>query len=164
MDSPSQNELASGAGTAPTEAAPEPFEALRTRLGGRALVLFDGVCHVCNGTVSFVLKRDPEGRFAFAPLQSELGRGVLRHFGLPEDRLETMVLVEGDECVLRSTAVLRIARGLRTPWSLLYALVVVPRVLRDWGYGVLAARRYRWFGKRHACAVPAPQHRDRFLT
>ncbi len=140
------------------------FEELRTRLGGRALVLFVGVCHVCNGTVSFVLKRDPEGRFVFAPLQSELARGVLRHFGLPEDRLETLVLVEGDECVLRSTAVLRIARRLRAPWSLLYALVVVPRALRDWGYGIFAARRYRWFGKRDACAVPAPQHRDRFLA
>ena len=147
-----------------SRALDEGFDELRQRLHGHPLVLFDGVCRLCDGWVRFVLRRDSGERFFFAPLQSELGQEALRYFGLPPDRLDTVVVVEGDRCSTRSDAVLRIFRHLRAPWPLLSVGVVVPRFLRDWAYGVVARYRYRWFGKRESCALPTPDLQRRFLA
>lgn len=128
------------------------------------VILFDGVCNFCNGSIDFIAKRDPAGRFRFASLQSEAGRQLLRNHGLPENDLDTMVLVDTDGAHVRSTAGLRIVRGLRPPWPLLYAFIVLPRPLRDALYNVIARNRYRWFGKRETCRLPTPAERDRFLS
>lgn len=127
------------------------------------VVLFDGVCNLCNGVVQFLIRRDPEGRFRFAPLQSEVGQNVLERFGLPTDALETFVLVEGDECYTKSTAALRTARHLGGAYALLYHLRYVPRPLRDAVYDLVAASRYRLFGRKDQCMVPSPEIEDRFL-
>ncbi|HKW03130.1 MAG TPA: DCC1-like thiol-disulfide oxidoreductase family protein [Vicinamibacterales bacterium] len=113
------------------------------------VVLFDGVCNLCNGLVQFIIRRDPHARFKFAAMTSF------------ED--DTLVLVEDGRKYVRSDAVLRIARRLRAPWPLLYAFIVVPRPLRDWAYDIVARRRYRWFGRREACMVPTPELRARFV-
>jgi len=123
------------------------------------IILFDGVCNLCNGLVQFVLKRDTAGRFRFASLQSEAARRVLKG-GPPA---ETIVLIEGGGLYVKSAAALRIARGLRFPWPLLYAFVIVPRPMRDLVYDWVARRRYAWFGKRESCMLPSPQMRGRFL-
>ena len=123
------------------------------------VVLFDGVCNLCNGAVRFILARDPGERFQFASLQSEAARRLLRDDG----RVETIVLLEAGKRYTRSTAALRIARGLRFPWPLLYAFVAVPRPLRDLVYDWVARHRYAWFGKRDTCLVPTPEVRRRFL-
>jgi predicted DCC family thiol-disulfide oxidoreductase YuxK len=123
------------------------------------VVLFDGVCNLCNGAVRFILARDPAGRFRFASLQSEAARRLLRDDG----RAETIVLLEAGKTYTKSTAALRIARGLRFPWPLLYALVAVPRPLRDLVYDWVARHRYRWFGKRETCLLPTPEVRGRFV-
>ena len=128
------------------------------------IVLFDGVCNLCNGAVDFIIDRDPQARFRFAALQSEAARPLLERCGLPAEFLGNIVLVEDGACYLRSTAALRIARRLATPWPLLYALVLVPRPLRDALYDWLARNRYRWFGKRESCRMPPPELEARFLS
>jgi len=127
------------------------------------MVLFDGVCNLCSASVQFIIARDPAGRFRFATLQSETAKRLLRDAGLSEPHPDSLVLIEGDRIDTHSTAALRIARGLRAPWPLAYALVVVPRPIRDRIYDFVARRRYGWFGKRAACMVPTPELRSRFL-
>jgi predicted DCC family thiol-disulfide oxidoreductase YuxK len=125
----------------------------------RETIFFDGVCNLCNSTVQFVIARDPEARFQFAALQSDAARKLLG----ARTPLESIVLVETERIYTKSTAVLRIARGLRFPWPLLYALVVVPRPLRDMVYEWVGRHRYGWFGKRETCMTPSPEVRGRFV-
>lgn len=128
-----------------------------------AVVLFDGVCNLCNGAVIFIIERDPTGYFQFAPLQSATGEHLLRRCGRSAQQLESIVLVQDGRCYDRSDAALRIAAGLTRPWRWLRALAIIPRPLRDWLYDQIARRRYRWFGRRDACMVPTPELRQRFL-
>ena len=127
------------------------------------VILFDGVCNLCNGFVQFVIARDPAGRFQFAALQSDSARRLLARLdglgGIPD----SIVLVDNGRVYTRSAAALRIARGLPFPWSLARALIVVPRPLRDWLYDRVARHRYRWFGRKDVCVVPTPDLRARFL-
>ncbi|MEW5927897.1 MAG: thiol-disulfide oxidoreductase DCC family protein [Gemmatimonadota bacterium] len=128
-----------------------------------AVVLFDGVCNLCNGSVQFIVRHDPAGRFRFASLQSEAGQALLRRHGLDPTDLFSVILVEGGRAYARSDAALRIARGLTGPWRAAGALRAVPRPLRDAAYGWVARNRYRWFGKQEACMIPTPELRARFL-
>ena len=125
------------------------------------MLLFDGVCTLCNGFVRFVIARDPAGRFQFAPLQSDAARRVLG--AAPQPLPDSLVLVENGRLFTRSTAALRVARGLRFPWPLAYVFVAVPRPVRDYLYDAVARNRYRWFGRRESCMVPTPELRARFL-
>jgi predicted DCC family thiol-disulfide oxidoreductase YuxK len=128
-----------------------------------SLVLFDGVCNLCNEFVQFVIPRDPAGRFQFGTLQSASARRVLDLHDTPDPLPDTIVLVDGGRVFTRSTAVLRIARQLRAPWPLAYVFILVPRPLRDWMYGLVARNRYRWFGQRDHCMMPTPDIRARFI-
>ena len=129
----------------------------------RGTILFDGVCNLCNGFVRFVIARDPAARFRFAALTSAAAADVLRGAGVTAPVPDSMILIEDGRAYLRSDAPLRIARGLRFPWPLLYGLIVVPRFIRDRVYDVVAARRYRWFGRRDVCMIPTPDLKQRFL-
>lgn len=134
--------------------------------GEHPVVLFDGVCNLCNATVNFLIDRDPHGTLRFAALQSVAGRKVLEGAGQPaplDGDPTTIVLVEGGRVYERSSAVLRIVRHLRRGWPLLAAFVIVPPVLRDALYRWGASRRYRWFGRSESCRVPTPELRARFL-
>jgi predicted DCC family thiol-disulfide oxidoreductase YuxK len=128
-----------------------------------AVVLFDGICNLCNGLVRFVIRRDRARRFRFAALQSETGHRLVQASGLDEGGGDSIVLIQGRRVYQKSCAVLRIARGLQFPWPAAYALMAAPRPLRDWVYDLVARHRYRWFGRRTSCVVPAPELRDRFL-
>jgi predicted DCC family thiol-disulfide oxidoreductase YuxK len=136
---------------------------LETALEGHALVLFDGVCNLCNSSVNFIIDRDPAGYFKFAALQDETVASLLARFDLSTDYLDSVVLLEEGRCYRESTAALRIARRLRGGWPLFYAFIVVPRPVRDVVYGWIARNRYRWFGKRDTCRIPTPELRERFL-
>ncbi|MCC7063838.1 MAG: thiol-disulfide oxidoreductase DCC family protein [Planctomycetes bacterium] len=127
------------------------------------VVLFDGDCNLCNGAVQFVLRRDPRAVFHFASLQSAVGRQLLASVGANATLPDSIVLVQDGALALKSTAALRIARGLRWPWPLFAVFFVVPRPLRDLLYDWIARNRYRWFGKRESCLVPTPALRARFL-
>ena len=128
-----------------------------------AVILFDGVCNLCNASVRFVIPRDPRGQLRFAALQSDPGRALQERLGLDPEALDGVVLVEADRVYQKSSAVLRAARRLSGAWPLLGLLLAVPRPLRDWAYDRFAERRYRWFGRSDACLVPTPEIRERFL-
>lgn len=130
---------------------------------GKRLLLFDGVCNVCNATVLFVVDRDPRERFQFASQQSELGQRVLREHGL-DPAIQSVVLIEDGVAHLYSSAALRVAKRLRWPWPLLYVLMLIPRALRDVAYHYFANHRYAWFGKSEQCRIPTPELRRRMLA
>lgn len=130
----------------------------------RRTVLFDGVCNLCNASVLFVVDRDPHARFTFAPLQSAEAQRLLAERGYQGAELNTVLLVEGDRVYARSSAALRVARGLSGAWPLLYAFLAVPRPLRDAVYNWVARNRYRWFGREDVCRIPTPELRARFLA
>ena len=131
------------------------------------VLLFDGLCTLCDGTVSFVLGRDRSGRIRFAPLQGAFAAGVVkRHPDLTG--VDSLVLVEsredgGERVRVRSDAALRLAVLMGGPWRLLAAFRIVPRAVRDAVYDWVARNRHRWFGRRETCRLPTPDERARFL-
>jgi len=129
----------------------------------KSIILYDGVCHLCNGFVHFILKRDPAKRFQFGYLQSAAAREKLSTHIKSADVLDSVVLLENGRLFSKSTAALRIARHLRGGWSLFYVFILVPAFIRDAIYQFVSRRRYRWFGKSEACLLPGPEYRDRFI-
>ena len=127
------------------------------------IVLFDGVCNLCNRSVQFIIERDPEGRFRFASLQSPLGEELRARLGIDPQSVDSVLLVEGDRWYKESDAALRIARGMKGAWKALWGLRFVPRPVRDGLYRFIARNRYRWFGKQETCWLPTPELRERFL-
>ena len=129
----------------------------------KPVILFDGVCNLCNGFVQFVIARDREARFRFASLQSEAADRLLAGRLTIAAAPESVVLVEGNRLYTQSSAAIRIVRALGFPWSLTTILLAVPPFIRDIVYAIVARNRYRWFGQRDVCMVPTPELRDRFL-
>lgn len=128
------------------------------------IVLFDGVCNLCNRLVNFVIKRDKKGKFRFAALQSDSGQDLLMKMGLSTHDFDTFVLLRSDDKVLvKSKAGLTVLKELGGGWSLLYALIIVPTPIRDFVYNRIAKTRYRVFGKRDACMIPTPEIEKRFI-
>ncbi|WP_338739553.1 thiol-disulfide oxidoreductase DCC family protein [Haloplanus salilacus] len=127
------------------------------------VVLFDGVCNLCNGLVAFLVPRDPEGRLQFAPLQSEAGQELLARHGLPTDEFDSFVLVEDDRAYTKSDAAIRLAELLGWPYRVARVGGFLPARLRDRLYDVVAANRYDWFGRRDRCMIPDEDIDDRFL-
>lgn len=126
------------------------------------IILFDGVCHFCDSAVQFIIKRDPQGIFKFASLQSEIGTEKSRDTGVPAGT-DSIVLIEDDISFIKSTAALRICRQLSGMWKLLYVFIAVPRPVRDAVYDVIARNRYKWFGRKDQCDLPSAEIRSRFL-
>lgn len=129
----------------------------------KTLVLFDGVCNLCNGTVQFIIKRDPNAVFRFASLQSEVGQAMLKQFNLADESLFSIIVVEDDKYYERSDAALQIAKRLPWPWNWLPVFSILPRFIRDGVYNLIAKNRYRMFGKQDSCWLPTPELRGRFL-
>jgi predicted DCC family thiol-disulfide oxidoreductase YuxK len=127
------------------------------------LVLFDGVCNLCNGLVQFIIKRDPAAKFRFASLQSDVGRTQLLKYNLSPDYLYSLIVIHKDKALERSDAALYIAKSLAQPWRVLYVFRVLPKFLRDGFYDLVARNRYTLFGRRQTCMIPSPDLRDRFL-
>lgn len=131
--------------------------------GIKPILLFDGVCTLCNSLVSFVIRRDPKGIFQFASLQSDTGQRLLLQQGLPTSQLNTFVLIEGSRYYTESTAALHLFKKLGGLWTFLYLFIIVPRQLRDMVYHWIAKNRYKWFGKKEQCMLPTADIKDRFL-
>lgn len=127
------------------------------------VVLFDGVCNLCNGSVQFLIKRDTNRIFKFASLQSDYGQHQLTKFGLPLDGFHSIVVVHNDKIYQQSDAVLVALKNLGGVWGLFYYSKIVPRFLRDAVYSFVARNRYRFFGKKDQCMIPTPELKDRFL-
>lgn len=129
----------------------------------RGIVLFDGTCGFCEGSVKFIARRDPAGYFRFAPSQWPQAQQALAAHGLTREAARSLVLIEGGQVYLRSTASLRIAAHLTAPWRWARVLLWIPRPVRDAGYRVVATIRHRLAGRSNACELPPPELRDRLL-
>jgi predicted DCC family thiol-disulfide oxidoreductase YuxK len=127
------------------------------------VVLFDGVCVLCNYWARFLIRFDSNRRYKIAAVQSDEGRAILAWCGLPTDHFDTLVYVEGREFYVRSTAIIKVLAGLRFPWKLAAIAFVFPRPLRDWAYDHMARHRYKIFGKHDECVLPTPDHLSRIL-
>ena len=128
------------------------------------IVLFDGVCGLCNRWVTFLIRRDPGLAFVFVPNQSEAGRELMRRHQIPEEKVSrTVYVIEGQKIFSQSTSTLRIASRLPFPWRLASGLRIIPASLRDAVYRIISTHRYQWFGKQSVCRVPTPEERARFI-
>ncbi|TDU71346.1 putative DCC family thiol-disulfide oxidoreductase YuxK [Prosthecobacter fusiformis] len=128
------------------------------------LLLFDGVCNLCDSSVQFVLKHDRKGIIHFASIQSEVGSRLYRQHGLDPEHPHSMLFISPKGVFKESDAALEIAGHLGGLWSLLKIFKFIPRALRDQAYLFVASNRYRWFGQKDACALPRPEWRHRFLS
>lgn len=129
-----------------------------------AIVLFDGVCNLCNGAVRFIVRRDRQRHFRYASLQGETGRILLsRHFPEPGGAPDSIILIEDGKAYVRSEAVLRILRRLGPYRMIVPALRLIPLPLRDFLYRLIAGNRYRLFGKRDRCMIPSSGTKSLFM-
>ncbi|NOT75608.1 MAG: thiol-disulfide oxidoreductase DCC family protein [Cyclobacteriaceae bacterium] len=129
----------------------------------KSIVLFDGVCNLCNGFVNFLILRDTENKLKFGSLQSEAGQALLKKYNYSEKSLSTVVLIENNQLYSQSTAVLRILRRLNGAYSLMYVFMILPRFLRDFFYQLISKNRYMLFGKKDECMLPTPALKAKFI-
>ena len=127
------------------------------------ILLFDGVCNLCNGFVQFIIKRDKNAKFKFASLQSEIGQEYLKQHHLETEVFESFVYLKNDKFYQKSTAALTLFKDLGGAWVLMYVLIIFPRFIRDFFYNLIARNRYKMFGKRESCMLPSPELKNRFL-
>jgi len=128
------------------------------------IVLFDGVCNLCQSTVQFVIKHDHRKKIRFASLQGEFGQQVLKEHNLPLTNYNSFLFLENGRLHMKSGAALRLSRYLDGVWPLFYILIIIPPFLRNAVYGFIAKNRYRWFGKQESCWLPTPDLKQRFLN
>ena len=127
------------------------------------VVIYDGVCHLCNGSVAFIIRKEMQPVLKFAPGQSAFARNLLDSSGDAVFKNNSIILVDCGNLLFKSDAALRIAAYMRWPWSLLRFLRIIPRRIRDWVYDRIAANRYRLFGKSESCLVPDKSIQHRFI-
>jgi predicted DCC family thiol-disulfide oxidoreductase YuxK len=128
-----------------------------------SIILFDGFCNFCNSSVNFIIKRDKKNTFKFASLQSNSGITLQKKFSLNPADMSSLILIKGEKYFTKTTAALKIARELKFPWNLLYIFIIVPPIIRNISYNIIANYRYKWFGKRDVCRIPEPELKDKFL-
>lgn len=132
------------------------------RVNNNPVILFDGVCNLCTGSVQFILKRDKEKKFLFASLQSSYGQDLLKQLDLPADTFNSFILYESGKVFTRSTAALKMFSQLKG-WGWVKIFWIVPKFIRDAVYNLIAKNRYKWFGKKEECWLPTPDLKARFL-
>ncbi len=127
------------------------------------VILFDGVCNLCTGSVQFVIKHDSKHQFRFASLQSEFGQQVMTEFHLPTTELGSFILLENGKIYTRSSGALRVTKKLNGGWPLLYVFMLVPAFIRNGIYNWVAKNRYKWFGKKEECWIPTKELNSLFI-
>lgn len=127
------------------------------------LVLFDGHCHLCDGSVKIILQHDHHQIYSFASLQSSTGKYVIERFNIDTKLGESIIYVRNGKVKTKSSAALWIANELKFPMNLVSGLIIFPPMIRDWVYDFIARHRYQWFGKSDTCLLPDPSQRHRFI-
>jgi predicted DCC family thiol-disulfide oxidoreductase YuxK len=130
----------------------------------KKIILFDGVCNFCNWSVQFVMNRDAQKQFYFASLQSDTGQALLERVGLKDSDIDSVVFIQGEKAYVKSSAALKIAGQLDGWVKVLGIFRIIPSFISDFVYDIIAANRYRWFGKREHCMIPSKEQRAQFLT
>ena len=129
-----------------------------------AIILFDGVCNLCNGAVNFVIKRDKKSVFKFAPLQSKAAENLMVEGDFRNDDLSSFILLLNGRFYTRSEAALIVSRYLSGLWPLMYGFIIVPKFIRDYFYNIISNNRYKWFGKKEKCMIPTFELKEKFLN
>jgi predicted DCC family thiol-disulfide oxidoreductase YuxK len=131
----------------------------------KKLIMFDGVCNLCNSSVLFVIKRDKKDVFMFAPLQGETGQLIINEYNIDTTQTDSIILYDKENVKIysKSTAALKVAKHLGFPFNLSVIFHVIPAFIRDWVYDYVAKNRYKWYGKKHACMIPTPELKAKFL-
>ena len=127
------------------------------------VILFDGVCKLCNVWTQFIVKVDTQQRFKLCSVQSPEGQSILNHFKMPTDQFDTMLLVEGNQYFDKSDAFLNVVNKLGFPWRLLYVFKILPKGIRNWLYDRIALNRYYLFGQYDSCMLPSKENENRFI-
>ncbi|MBS1517428.1 MAG: thiol-disulfide oxidoreductase DCC family protein [Bacteroidetes bacterium] len=127
------------------------------------IVLFDGVCNLCNSSVNFIIDNDKKNIFRFTSLQSEKGAEILQKYDLSGSNIDSVILIDGGKAYIKSDAALRIARELGGIYRSLYFFIILPAFLRNSVYDFIAKNRYKWFGKKDSCRIPTPELKNKFL-
>ncbi len=132
-------------------------------MADKPIILFDGVCNLCNSSVQKIIKSDPKENFLFASLQGYNGQRLLQQFNLPQTNFNSFVLIQNNKAFTKSTAALMVAKQMNGFWKILYGFIIFPKFIRDWVYNIIANNRYKWFGKKESCMLPSPNLKNRFL-
>lgn len=131
----------------------------------KKIVLFDGVCNLCNGAIQFIIKHDKKDVFRFASLQSDFGKKLMEERGIDPESLESVIMIDpGIAYYRKSTAALEIAKDLSGGYSALHLFIYLPEFLRDPVYDLIGKYRYQWFGKKEQCMIPSPELKKKFLA
>ena len=130
----------------------------------KSIILFDGVCNLCNSSINFIIKNDSKERFLFASLQSDATKEILLHLNSENLNINSILLIENGIIYKKSTAVLKISKSLDGLIKASYFFIIIPEFLRDWFYSIIANNRYKWFGKKEKCMVPSLEIKERFLV
>jgi predicted DCC family thiol-disulfide oxidoreductase YuxK len=128
-----------------------------------SIILFDGVCNFCSAVVQFVLKHDKHQRFLFSPLQSQHAQKILAKYQLSNKDLNSFILIQNNQFYTQSTAVIKVVRALAFPTNLLAIAIIIPPFICNYIYHINATNRYRWFGKKNSCYIPASNWENRFI-
>lgn len=130
----------------------------------KKLILFDGVCNLCNSSVQYVIKHDKNQRFMFTALQSETGKKIIDHFNIDTRKVDSIILYTPEKGITyKSTAALKVAAQLGFPTNILSIFLIIPSFISNWVYDVIAKNRYKWYGKKEACMIPTPELKSKFL-
>lgn len=130
----------------------------------KELILFDGVCNLCNTSIQYVIKHDKQNKFVFAALQSDIGKSVIENHGIDTTKIDSILLhTPNNKIYYKSTAALKIASKLGFPISIMSIFLIVPTFIRNWVYDFIAKNRYKWFGKKESCMIPTPELSSKFL-
>ena len=127
------------------------------------VILFDGVCNLCNDSVKFIIKNDKRDIFKFAPLQSEYGINVQNRHNININEINSIILINGEKIFTKSNAALRIAKDLGAPYFIFYIFIVIPVFIRNFIYDFIAKNRYKWFGKMESCMIPSNELKNKFF-
>lgn len=131
---------------------------------GKKLILFDGVCNLCNSSVQYVIKHDKKNQFMFSALQSEAGKTIIESYNIDTKKTDSILLYTPEKGIdYKSTAALKIASQLGFPQNLMNVFFIIPPFIRNWVYDFIAKNRYKWYGKQEACMIPTPELKSRFL-
>jgi len=128
------------------------------------VVLFDGVCNLCNNAVDFIITRDSKDKFKVGALQEEVTKKLLEGYDINKDYLDSLVFIHKDYVYYKSRAALEIAKNLGGLWPLMYSFIVVPSIISDPIYDWIASNRYNWFGKKETCRLPTEKEKNKFLS
>jgi predicted DCC family thiol-disulfide oxidoreductase YuxK len=132
-------------------------------MNNQYIIIFDGVCNLCNNAVNFIIKRDASNQFVFAPMQSPAAQALIAKYDAQNVGIDTFLLIKNGQCFYRSDAAIEITKDLSGFWHLCRVFKLIPRPIRDFFYRLIAKNRYRLFGKRKQCMIPTDTLKDKFL-